>query len=187
MAAQVADGVPQLSAEVPRSIFTGERGNPFRISGRLEVACPQWRRTSIYSRLSGPRVLSAASKALLSSTGRARWWLALAAATSPATEGRCCCGTRLDGAHRHPAPLRRLLPRRPSPGTHRAHRRGAGPRTPGQVCARLRPSHMDPSAGAVDGVERIVQQLRRVWPLVPIVPRTASCFSRDTLMSCPGW
>ncbi len=51
------------------------------------------------------------------------------------------------------------------------------------VCARLRASHMDPSAGALEEVERIVRQLRRVWPEVPIVLRADSGFCREALMS----
>src|SRR3979409_2229408 len=39
------------------------------------------------------------------------------------------------------------------------------------VCARLRPSHTDASAGSREEVERIVQQIRARWPEVRIVLR----------------
>ncbi len=51
------------------------------------------------------------------------------------------------------------------------------------VCARLRESNQDASAGAVEEVERIVKQLRRVWPTAEIVLRADSGFCRDELMS----
>jgi len=50
------------------------------------------------------------------------------------------------------------------------------------LCARLRPSNMDASAGAVEEVERIVKALRRVWPEVPIILRADSGFCREPLM-----
>jgi DDE family transposase len=51
------------------------------------------------------------------------------------------------------------------------------------VCARLRSSNIDASAGAVEEVERIVEQLRRVWPQVRIIVRADSGFCRDKLMN----
>src|SRR4029077_15870467 len=51
------------------------------------------------------------------------------------------------------------------------------------VCARLRSSNIDASAGAVEEVARIVEQLRRVWPQVRIIVRADSGFCRDKLMS----
>jgi len=50
------------------------------------------------------------------------------------------------------------------------------------LCARLRPSNMDASAGAVEEVERIVKALRRVWPDVRIILRADSGFCREPLM-----
>lgn len=51
------------------------------------------------------------------------------------------------------------------------------------VCARLRKSNQDASAGAVDEVERIVKRLRRVWPTAEIILRADSGFCRDELLS----
>lgn len=51
------------------------------------------------------------------------------------------------------------------------------------VCARLRSSNIDASAGAMEEVARIVEQLRRVWPQVRIIVRADSGFCRDKLMS----
>ena len=50
------------------------------------------------------------------------------------------------------------------------------------VCARLRPSNIDASAGALEEIQRIVAQLRRVWPEVEIVLRGDSGFCRDAIM-----
>jgi hypothetical protein len=51
------------------------------------------------------------------------------------------------------------------------------------LCARLRPSNIDASAGALEEVQRIVAQLRRVWPQAAIVLRADSGFCRDETMS----
>jgi hypothetical protein len=51
------------------------------------------------------------------------------------------------------------------------------------VCARLRPSNMDASAGALEEVQRIVKRLRFTWPEVKIILRADSGFCRDALMS----
>jgi hypothetical protein len=50
------------------------------------------------------------------------------------------------------------------------------------VCARLRPSNIDASAGALEEIQRIVAQLRRVWPEVEIVLGGDSGFCRDAIM-----
>lgn len=50
------------------------------------------------------------------------------------------------------------------------------------LCARLRPSDIDASAGSVKQVERIVRQIRRSWPSVRIVLRGDSGFCRENLM-----
>ncbi len=51
------------------------------------------------------------------------------------------------------------------------------------LCARLRPSDRDASAGALEEVQRIVAQLRAVWPAVAITLRADSGFCRDALMT----
>ncbi len=51
------------------------------------------------------------------------------------------------------------------------------------VGARLRPSNIDASAGAVEELKRIVGQIRRAWPEVKIVIRGDSGFCREELMS----
>jgi len=54
----------------------------------------------------------------------------------------------------------------------------------GQVlCARLRSSNIDASEGVVEEVQRIVGQLRQVWPQVKITVRGDSGFAREALMS----
>ena len=55
------------------------------------------------------------------------------------------------------------------------------------LCARLRPSNIDASAGALEEVQRIVAQIRKAWPDVPIVLRGDSGFCRDSIMTwCEG-
>jgi hypothetical protein len=51
------------------------------------------------------------------------------------------------------------------------------------LCARLRPSDIDASAGSLPEVERIVAQIRRAWPQVKITIRGDSGFCRDELMT----
>lgn len=51
------------------------------------------------------------------------------------------------------------------------------------LCARLRPSNLDASAGALEEVERIVAQIRPVWPEVRIILRADSGFCREKIMS----
>jgi hypothetical protein len=51
------------------------------------------------------------------------------------------------------------------------------------LCARLRPSNLDASAGTVEELERIVRQIRSVWPSVRIIVRGDSGFCRDGIMS----
>jgi hypothetical protein len=52
------------------------------------------------------------------------------------------------------------------------------------LCARLRPSNQDASAGSLEEVARIVAQIRRRWPRVQIILRADSGFCREELM---GW
>jgi len=51
------------------------------------------------------------------------------------------------------------------------------------LCARLRPSNQDASAGSIVDVERIVRQVRRRWPYVRITLRADSGFCREELMA----
>jgi Transposase DDE domain group 1 len=51
------------------------------------------------------------------------------------------------------------------------------------LCARLRPSDIDASAGALKQVQRIVAQIRRAWPRVRIVLRGDSGFCREPIMT----
>src|SRR5438477_11069673 len=51
------------------------------------------------------------------------------------------------------------------------------------LCARLRPSNIDPSAGSVNELERIIRRIRARWPEVKIVLRGDSGFCREQLMS----
>jgi len=51
------------------------------------------------------------------------------------------------------------------------------------LCARLRPSNIDASEGTVEELERIVSQIRSVWPEVRIIVRGDSGFCRDKIMS----
>jgi Transposase DDE domain group 1 len=50
------------------------------------------------------------------------------------------------------------------------------------LCARLRPSNIDPSAGSRKELERILKQIRTAWPQVRIVLRGDSGFCREELM-----
>jgi Transposase DDE domain group 1 len=52
------------------------------------------------------------------------------------------------------------------------------------LCARLRSSHIDASAGSKEEVERIVTRIRQRWPEVRIILRADSGFCREELM---GW
>jgi hypothetical protein len=51
------------------------------------------------------------------------------------------------------------------------------------LAAKLRPSNIDASAGALEEVIRIVAQVRARWPQVRIVLRADSGFARDALMT----
>jgi hypothetical protein len=55
------------------------------------------------------------------------------------------------------------------------------------LCARLRQSNSDASAGSLAEIERIVSQIRAKWPEVKIILRGDSGFCRNELMSwCEG-
>ncbi len=51
------------------------------------------------------------------------------------------------------------------------------------LCARLRPSNIDASAGSVKELQRIVGQIRERWPKVEIVIRGDSGFCREAIMA----
>jgi hypothetical protein len=51
------------------------------------------------------------------------------------------------------------------------------------LCARLRPSNIDPSAGSRKEIERIMQRIRTKWPHTKIVLRGDSGFCREELMA----
>jgi hypothetical protein len=51
------------------------------------------------------------------------------------------------------------------------------------LAAKLRPSNIDASAGAVEEVARIVAGIRRRWPRVKILLRADAAFARDRLMT----
>ena len=51
------------------------------------------------------------------------------------------------------------------------------------LCARLRSSNIDASAGSVEELQRMVAQIRSTWPQVRIVVRGDSGFCREELMA----
>ena len=51
------------------------------------------------------------------------------------------------------------------------------------LCARLRPSNIDASAGSVKELERIVRRVRRRWPEAWLIVRGDSGFCREEFMS----
>jgi len=51
------------------------------------------------------------------------------------------------------------------------------------LCARLRPSNIDASAGSLEEVQRIVRQIRARWPKTRIVLRADSGFCREELLA----
>jgi hypothetical protein len=51
------------------------------------------------------------------------------------------------------------------------------------LCARLRPSNIDASAGSVKELQRIVGQIRERWPAMKIVIRADSGFCRERIMA----
>ena len=51
------------------------------------------------------------------------------------------------------------------------------------LCARLRPSNIDASAGSLEEVERIIAQIRKTWPRTQVILRADSGFCREELMA----
>ena len=55
------------------------------------------------------------------------------------------------------------------------------------LCAQLRPSDIDASAGSVKQLDRIISQIRGQWPEVRIIIRADSGFCREAIMSWCEW
>lgn len=51
------------------------------------------------------------------------------------------------------------------------------------LSSRLRPSNVDPAAGAIEELQRIIPQIRQQWPMVEIVVRGDSAYSREEIMA----
>ncbi|MGB2628090.1 MAG: IS1380 family transposase [Candidatus Acidiferrum sp.] len=51
------------------------------------------------------------------------------------------------------------------------------------LCARLRPSNIDASAGSLEELQRIVRQIRARWPKTRIILRADSGFCREELLA----
>jgi Transposase DDE domain group 1 len=51
------------------------------------------------------------------------------------------------------------------------------------LAARLRPANVDPAAGALEEIQRIVGAIQQRWPGVKILVRGDSAYSRDEIMS----
>lgn len=51
------------------------------------------------------------------------------------------------------------------------------------LSAKLRPANVDPAAGALEELQRIIAHLRGSWPQVTIIVRGDSAYSRDDIMS----
>jgi hypothetical protein len=51
------------------------------------------------------------------------------------------------------------------------------------LCARLRPSNIDASAGSVEELDRIVAQIRASWPETKLIIRGDSGFCREAIMA----
>lgn len=51
------------------------------------------------------------------------------------------------------------------------------------LASRLRPANVDPAAGALEELERIIGRLRQQWPEVVIMVRGDSAYARDEIMS----
>lgn len=51
------------------------------------------------------------------------------------------------------------------------------------LSSKLRPSNVDPAAGALEELQRIIPQIRQQWPTVEIVVRGDSAYSREDIMA----
>lgn len=50
------------------------------------------------------------------------------------------------------------------------------------LAAKLRPSNVDPAAGALKELQRVIKQIREQWSNVQILVRGDSAYSRDNIM-----
>ena len=50
------------------------------------------------------------------------------------------------------------------------------------LCAKLRPSNVDPADGALEELERVIGQIRSSWSFVRILVRGDSAYSREEIM-----
>ncbi|MHC5780010.1 IS1380 family transposase, partial [Nostoc sp.] len=51
------------------------------------------------------------------------------------------------------------------------------------LAAKLRPSNVDPASGALEELQRVIQQIRQQWKNVEILVRGDSAYSRENIMS----
>lgn len=51
------------------------------------------------------------------------------------------------------------------------------------LAAKLRPSNVDPAAGALEELQRIIKQIRQKWKNVEIIVRGDSAYSRENIMA----
>lgn len=51
------------------------------------------------------------------------------------------------------------------------------------LAAKLRPSNVDPAAGALEELQRIIPQIQKRWPKTQIIVRGDSAYARDEIMS----
>ncbi|MEA5506944.1 IS1380 family transposase [Halotia wernerae UHCC 0503] len=51
------------------------------------------------------------------------------------------------------------------------------------LAAKLRPSNIDPAAGALEELQRVIKQIRQQWKNVEILVRGDSAYSRDDIMT----
>jgi len=51
------------------------------------------------------------------------------------------------------------------------------------LSAKLRPSNVDPAAGALEELQRIIPQIQQRWPQTQIIVRGDSAYARDEIMS----
>jgi hypothetical protein len=51
------------------------------------------------------------------------------------------------------------------------------------LAAKLRPSNVDPAAGALEELQRVIKQIRQQWNNVEIIVRGDSAYSRENIMA----